>query len=357
MVSSSGGQWRPDPTGRHELRYYDGTAPTDHVCDGGVVGVDAEMAPVDSEAVDAGGSAPPPQSFGSGQSPPVGPTPQPNPYGAYGPPPGVGPIYPALPATPEPRRRRVGLPVAIVIAALEGVAIVGLVIALLASNTNTAAHPIGSTVSASGSFLPTSGSVVYSSKFASNENWYTGNVNSNTTVTMANGQYVVQGWSYIHHLLLTPYTVAHFGMSVEAEATGFSTSQISMGVGCQSSSGINPPLVYQLSVYPDGDWFLEEGRLGGSVETLTSGQAAPIGSPATFQLTCVMTHASSNGETTQLVAYINGIQVAAIGDQVADVSFDGYVPILVVGSYGPRVHVAYTGVSVRSITAHAVTAP
>ena len=32
--------WYPDPTGRHEHRYYDGTAWTDHVSDGGVAGRD-----------------------------------------------------------------------------------------------------------------------------------------------------------------------------------------------------------------------------------------------------------------------------------------------------------------------------
>lgn len=32
--------WRPDPTGRHELRYFDGAAFTDHVADGGVQSTD-----------------------------------------------------------------------------------------------------------------------------------------------------------------------------------------------------------------------------------------------------------------------------------------------------------------------------
>lgn len=32
--------WHPDPTGRHQLRYWDGTAWTDHVSDGGVPSVD-----------------------------------------------------------------------------------------------------------------------------------------------------------------------------------------------------------------------------------------------------------------------------------------------------------------------------
>lgn len=38
------GDWHPDPSGRHEHRYYDGTAWTEHVVDGAVQGTD----PVDA---------------------------------------------------------------------------------------------------------------------------------------------------------------------------------------------------------------------------------------------------------------------------------------------------------------------
>lgn len=34
------GEWRPDPGGRHQLRYWDGRVWTEHVADDGVVGVD-----------------------------------------------------------------------------------------------------------------------------------------------------------------------------------------------------------------------------------------------------------------------------------------------------------------------------
>lgn len=33
--------WNPDPSGEHELRYWDGTRWTEHVSDGGVQGIDA----------------------------------------------------------------------------------------------------------------------------------------------------------------------------------------------------------------------------------------------------------------------------------------------------------------------------
>ena len=39
-MSQHPANWYPDPTTRHEYRYYDGTAWTDHVSDQGVAGTD-----------------------------------------------------------------------------------------------------------------------------------------------------------------------------------------------------------------------------------------------------------------------------------------------------------------------------
>jgi hypothetical protein len=255
------------------------------------------------------------------------------------------------------RGLKTGLIIAIVIAALEGIVIVALVIALAANGTNSGSRPIGSTVASSGPFNQSMGTVVYSSTFGSDENWLTGNVNANTNISLANGLYVVQAWSEIHHLLFTPYDVGHLGISVQAGATDFSPDDLSMGVGCQSESGISPPLVYQLVVYPDGDWWLEEGRVGGEVETLRSGSSPTLGNTATFQLTCVVTRASSDSQVTQLVGYVNDTQLVAVGDRIANLSIGGYIPVLVVGSFGPHVHTAFDGISVRSITPQSVAAP
>ncbi len=41
VTQATPAQWSPDPGGRHELRYWNGTAWTDHVSDAGVVGVDS----------------------------------------------------------------------------------------------------------------------------------------------------------------------------------------------------------------------------------------------------------------------------------------------------------------------------
>jgi len=49
-MSDTPASWHPDPTGRHELRYWDGSAWTDHVSDHGVTGTD----PVDAPAAPDG---------------------------------------------------------------------------------------------------------------------------------------------------------------------------------------------------------------------------------------------------------------------------------------------------------------
>ncbi|HWU22613.1 MAG TPA: DUF2510 domain-containing protein, partial [Nocardioides sp.] len=49
--------WHPDPTGRHELRYWDGTQWTEHVSDQGTVGSDpleASSAPEQSQYAEQG---------------------------------------------------------------------------------------------------------------------------------------------------------------------------------------------------------------------------------------------------------------------------------------------------------------
>ncbi len=44
-MTDSTPRWQPDPTGRHEHRYWDGSRWTDDVADGGVAATDAYDAP------------------------------------------------------------------------------------------------------------------------------------------------------------------------------------------------------------------------------------------------------------------------------------------------------------------------
>jgi hypothetical protein len=103
-------------------------------------------------------------------------------------------------------------------------------------------------------------------------------------------------------------------------------------------------------LYPDGQWYIEEGRIPGSVETLLSGDTTSLGTAASLQLTCLITANASDKETTQLVGFVNGSKVGAIGDQINHIHLGGYVPVLVLGSYGPTVSVAFTNITVRSIS-------
>jgi hypothetical protein len=56
VAESGGAGWRPDPAGRHEYRYFDGTSWTDNVSDGGTTSTD----PMPADTTGAAGAAIPP---------------------------------------------------------------------------------------------------------------------------------------------------------------------------------------------------------------------------------------------------------------------------------------------------------
>jgi hypothetical protein len=337
--------WNPDPAGNHQLRYHDGATYTQYVCDNGVVGVDA---------VPSGRFVPGRPPVVGTVLPPVCPRPGTvAPPRISEPPPWIPVEAPVVPASGESRRDRSRLAMTAVVVEALVIAVLGLLLATTRTTHHTtpsAAKPIGSTVAPSGSFTEYGGRVVYSSNFGANDGWNVGSLNTNTTATVLNNQYVVQGWTTVHHVLLSPYLTPQLGISVETSATNYSTGNISFGSGCQSAGGASPALVYQLVAYPDGQWYIEEARVPGKIETLLSGHTSALGAAASLQLTCAISDTTSHTQTTQLVGYINGIQVGAIGDQIDRVDVGGYVPMLPVGSYGPRVSVAFTNIIVRNVS-------
>jgi len=349
VADSPDAGWWSDPTDRHELRYHDGSQWTAYTCDNGIVGVDGQRPHTGPGPTGAGDPAPA-DPLARGPAPQLAwqPTLQPPVAGAP-PVPVAPPIAPGPTGGGSGGRHRAWLLVVLGIAVLEAVAIVVLSVALVGDSTPASSRPIGSIVPATGSYPSTRGSVVYTSTFGHDDSWTTGSIDANTTASVSGGQYVVQASDHYHHALLTPYGDPHLGISVQATVGGFPQHDVSMGVGCQSGSRVDPPLIYQLIVYPDGSWWIEEARLTGSITILTSGQTPPLSTTATLQLVCVLTQVSSAQETTQLVAFVNGSQVAAIGDQITHLSPGGYVPLLVVGTFGQHVQVGFSGVVVRSI--------
>ena len=145
-MNASAPGWLPDPSGRHEYRYWDGTTWTDDVSDNGVTSTDplagggpgypGDQAPTAPfEPTQAYGQGPGAPGYGqpgapSGPYPPAGGYPPAGPGGPGGPggydPYGTGGGFP--PATPKKSGPPVGLLIGIAIVALA--VIVGLVIAL-----------------------------------------------------------------------------------------------------------------------------------------------------------------------------------------------------------------------------------
>jgi hypothetical protein len=239
--------WVLDPTGRHQLRFHDGAALTQYVSDFGVVSID--MTATDPPQATTF-SIPEPTSLDASQPSGVAQDPNPPTYtGGYLPPPYASapsqwgsPMAFAAPTLGK--SRRVGLWVAVGAAIVEGAAVVILSVALIATHSTSSA-PIGSTIGPSGSFSEHTGQVVYTSSFGVSQGWSTGAVNANTNITLSHGRYVVTGSTQVHHALLTPYGVPQRGISIETSATNYPDDNVSIGVGCQSASGIVPSLVYQ----------------------------------------------------------------------------------------------------------------
>lgn len=109
-------EWRTDPTGRHQLRWWDGNDWTDHVADNGATSTDPYQAPPPVVSVP---NVPPPTPVAPpAPSPaPVAPTPQP----AYL----SGGSVPSTPVTSAPRKK---VPVAIIGGV---VAVVALIVVLV----------------------------------------------------------------------------------------------------------------------------------------------------------------------------------------------------------------------------------
>ena len=137
--------WNPDPTGRHEYRYWDGGRWTDDVSDNGVTGAD----PVDG-APDPTASVDPTRQFTPSGPYAAAPGPGgPGPYG--GPPPGAGPYGPQYgssggypPAGPQKSGPSTGLIVGLGAGAVVIIALLVFFLTKDDGKDDTATDPIGS---------------------------------------------------------------------------------------------------------------------------------------------------------------------------------------------------------------------
>jgi hypothetical protein len=147
-MNASAPGWNPDPTGRHEYRYWDGSTWTDDVSDNGITSVDPVSAPAATAASAATapfeptqpyggepggyGSTPAPGGYGSSRAPGGFGTPAGGPFGAQGGPSGQFPPafgsggYPA--AKPPRSGPPGGVIAALVVAAVVVLGVVGFIV-------------------------------------------------------------------------------------------------------------------------------------------------------------------------------------------------------------------------------------
>ena len=95
-MSDNAAGWQPDPTGKHDHRYWDGTQWTDNVADAGVAATDPYEAPApEVAAADASASDPVAAIPGDDEPTAVTPIESPEPTATY-------PMAPTQPAAPPP---------------------------------------------------------------------------------------------------------------------------------------------------------------------------------------------------------------------------------------------------------------
>jgi uncharacterized protein DUF4190 len=191
-----------------------------------------------------------------------------------------------------------------------------------------------------------SGAAVYHSAFSPSDGWATGAVEANVKANLVTNGYLVTGSGRLHHLLVTPYLNRSAGLSVTTTATSFPLTNISFGAGCQTNP-IGGLYVYQFIVYPNGDWYLEEAKPDHTVSALQEGTVSPLSTAATVGLSCSSGSSVAGSTQTLLVGYLNGqaeVQLAVTQNALPP---GGWMPVLLMDSYGPSVSVTFTSLSVR----------
>lgn len=311
---------------------------------------------------------------GAGWPPPQGLQPPPQPAWPSTPPPSLAPpsTYPGQPYPPAtswlpapPRSPKAARNRWLVLAAIEAVVIVGLAVALAASLVDTSktkgdashssgtpsapvSYPHSSVTNPAGAYSSTSGTLRYHSSFNQSDGWDTGTLTDNIQTSVTATGYLVTASGRAHHLLLSPYLNRTTGVSVATTVTSYPRSNVSFGTACQSNPS-GQYYVYQFMVYPNGDWYLEAVQPNNSISELDEGTATPLGSTTSIVVSCISSPPAAGTTKTLLIGYINGHQTVEDQAQQADLPTGGWLPVLVLGSYGTTVSTTFTSFSVRSL--------
>jgi hypothetical protein len=167
------------------------------------------------------------------------------------------------------------------------------------------------------------------------------------SAVLADNAYVVTGTGSVHHLISTPDTDASTSVSVTTVVTAYPSDGVTFGPACQTAT--ESLHVYQFVLGPDGVWFLEEADPGGTVTDLYSGTVEPPSSTVTVELSCVSRPPTGGLTYTHLIGYVDGQPAVEYDAVQADLPSGGWVPGLVVSSYGTTVSATFTHLTVRNL--------
>ena len=179
------------------------------------------------------------------------------------------------------------------------------------------------------------GKIVYKDDFKNpRSGWAQGIIATSSTATYTDSGYVVVVKRLADQVVHSPYALALPQISVAATATESRTSPKGSGPGVGCSRGPSDKTIkYTFLVVVGGGWEVmrRDTRPGAkSPATVLKRGTPPVGPGADPIVVEGMCATLSDGKTTRLVMFVNGIEMADITDPVADLPTVGWFGDLIV---------------------------
>jgi hypothetical protein len=231
----------------------------------------------------------------------------------------------------------IGLGAVVLVQAL----IIGLIVGRITNNPagtpaaasgKTAAHPpatttppAGGAVTATSPLSPTTGDVVFSSRFGHADGWDVGQIAPHASGRITSAGYVLTGTGNLQHLLPAP--TGTFPAISSAETSAVPATLDGVGSQCFSGFGVHPDL-YQLDIHSDGQWWLQSrlgaGSWSGAATNLRAGDIGYLTAPPTVEITCVTLSLTGTTAEMRIAAFVDGHLLADLTSVAHDVDPAGW---------------------------------
>lgn len=173
-------------------------------------------------------------------------------------------------------------------------------------------------VSATSQLVSDRGALVFQDDFSDpGSGWTTTPLPSGTTFTYGPAGYAVVAKGDLHHFSFAPYAdpVQQLSASVSATESSAADSAGGVGVVCRRGSG-SSQLQYEFLLFSDRRWYVErrDGVTGTSVPTVLKQGSSAVAPGSTSVAVAGMCASETDGRTTRLALFVNGLKVADVAD-------------------------------------------